>query len=100
MAAKFDIANALKAKGFEEERRGAEQGFIGYEYSKKYNKICSNPLQGQWEVTFEVTVNIVHHAGRKYIRACFSNGKVKDYTSDMRAYKAICDTVKYNGFEL
>lgn len=100
MAEKFDITEALKDNGFEETYDGAEQGYVGYTYTKHYSKTNSNPLQGEWEVTFDVDVKMLFGFGNTYIRAYFSNGKVKDYKSAKRAYNAIRDTVMYNGFEL
>ena len=56
---------------------------------------------GELEFHFLVDVQIMYFNGKPcMVTASYSNGKVKEHDYGKRAYNAIRDTVKNNGFEI
>ena len=103
MASKqFDLAGALTEKGFEKVSEIHEGKNVYITFSKSYEKEAELAWYGKDTVRFTATVSVaLWDSGKGYsVLASFSNGKVKEYAYDKRAYNAIADTIKYNGFSI
>lgn len=100
--AKFDIIAAVEDKGFTAcKEYVCESGFKYITYTKQYKKEAMVAWHGLCEITFVADLTFgFNKAGELFdVTAQFSNGKVKSYEPNKRAYNAIRDTVQYNGYE-
>lgn len=103
MAKKFDIVKAVEDHGFRPCREYVcESGFKYVMYTKQYKKEAMVAWHGLCEIVFVADIIFgFNKSGELFdVTAQFSNGKVKSYKPGKRAYNAIRDTVKYNGFEI
>ncbi len=92
-AKKFDLITALLSDGFQLTKKDSEQFYIGETYEKHYS-------DGS-DYSFDASVTVVFSCGRVMgVGAKFSNGKFRQYQYNKRAYNAIRDTIKNNGFEI
>lgn len=96
---KFDVRPALEAKGFI-----AKPGHLGGTVlHKDYTKQVEVAWYGQREkrLTVEVWVNSEASCLTVYYYdGGVSPFKVKNHLNEKRAYNAIADTIKNNGFEI
>lgn len=103
---KFDLIDALTEAGFEHGIDRAMTCPTTGEYQtvvlrKSYSTDQRVNDFGILNRGFNVEVQILYHNGKCYgVTVLYGNGKVKSHAYDKRAYNAIRDTVKYNGFEL
>lgn len=100
--AKFDIVAAVEGKGFKACREHVcESGFKYVTYTKQYKREAMVAWHGLCEIAFVADLTFgFNKAGELVdVTAQFSNGKVKSYEPNKRAYNAIRDTVQYNGYE-
>lgn len=101
--AKFDLIDALKAKGFEIDHKVLEGGWLQARLIKEYGVSERVNDWGVLNVDFWVDVRINFepmHGEPRGVYVTYSNGKRKEHSYDKRAYNAIRDTVWYNGYEL
>ena len=101
---KFNLVEALEEKGFKPMEQTTYNGAFARTvtvYAKKYTKAEHLVGYGDTECAFEVEVTVVDSNDGKtpYVRAAYSNGKVKEHMADKRAYNAIKATVENNGYE-
>lgn len=103
---KFDLTTALIQAGFE---RGTDKETIDPAYGSYQTLVLRKSYSTDQRVNdfgilnrgFNVEVQVLYHNGKCYgVTVLYGNGKVKSHAYDKRAYNAIRDTVKYNGFEL
>ena len=104
--AKFDLTNALIQAGF---NHGIDRVMTDPKYGE-YRTVVLRKGYGEdvrvndWGIIgdgFKVEVQVTYHNDKCYgVRVFYSNGKVKEHEYGKRAYNAIRDTVKYNGFDL
>lgn len=102
--AKFDLENALIADGFamtNEHTSQWDKRYMFRTYTKEFVKILEVAWYGQNEYHFIADVQVTYFNGKPIdVVASYSNGKVKEYAYDKRAYNAIRDTIKNNGFDI
>lgn len=100
--AKFDLANALIADGFQETARRSFGGYDAVTYSKKWSKPVNDAAwYGVSELTFSADIEIHYYLGKPGMAiASYSNGKVKEHDYNKRTYNAVRDTVKFHGFDI
>lgn len=100
--AKFDIIAAVEDHGFKPCREYVcESGFRYVMYTKQYKKEERVVWHGLCEIVFvaDLTFGFNKSGELLDVTAQFSNGKVKSYEPNKRAFNAIRDTVQYNGYE-
>lgn len=99
----FDLIEALKSEGFTCKFTFLDDGWTEAKLSKYYGKDERVNDWGYLNADFWVDVTISfepYHGAPTCVCASYSNGKCKYHKYDKRAYNAIRDTVRYNGFEL
>ena len=100
----FDLENELIAAGFVKSNENVPQcdrRFMYRTWTKEYVTTWSVAWYGQTEHHFIVDVRVTYFNNKPLgVTASLSNGKVRDYGYDKRAYNAIRDTIKNNGFDI
>ena len=97
MAKKFDLYEALKNEGFTE----SVDQFGCVELARKFEKEIDVVWYGKTTQTFAIVIGF--SSDKSVVRVWYYDKpfhafKVKDHMNDKRAYNAIHDTAKYNGF--
>lgn len=101
---KFDLENELIAAAFkmtDEHVAEWDRRYMFRTYTKEFVKGLDVAWYGYSECHFIVDVQVLYFKGNpQAVTASYSNGKVKEHGYDKRAYNAIRDTVKNNGFDI
>ena len=99
----FNLIDALSNRGYDTQYSEREDGSLLVTQSKVYRKEDRVNDKGILNEDFEVSVTTFldrDHGIPVNVLASYSNGKRKYHDYGKRAFNAIRDTVKNNGFEL
>ena len=104
MAAKFDLMEVLKDKGFERidnpmERFGSKAEWYQRTWSKDIEVAWYGVQHFELTVTAKYLPSFNGNSSLDDITFEYSSGKVKNHACNKRAWNALRDTVTYAGYE-